>query len=429
MKRLAALALTVMLLFSLTAQAESDLGVLLTNALYRIVLRTPEGDTTLGSAVLFADQKILLTAESCCVKGDLVAIGEDGEHNILAWERAGDSGAALMEMVTPSSAIPLKLANYDAQSLPFVFGTNNYGDIGSSPLYQALFTVYRGVEALVFCGEDGLMPGAFVADEKGGVIGLVVAQQAEGIGMYVALDPDALYQVLTAENDDSTFCPATLTWEDGCLHIAWTDEAREGGQYAITISGDSNYYYTIYKEAGDARTGMAILPAGHTYYVQVQWVAEGAEVLEPSWNDMNTYTAAMQPLTAYNFQQECYLTFAAPGQEGAITLPRSEVNSALFSDAGMEPYFQIRNTYDVAEEIQHPAAVELIAPDGQFFFLDFTYVFDPAYAADDSFVISMTEIFDVCKDFSGGEMKSGKYVIRYFIGGDLAGEYTFNLEE
>ena len=78
MKRLAALVLTVMLLFSLTAQAESDLGVLLTNALYRIVLRTPEGDTTLGSAVLFADQKILLTAESCCVKGDLVAIGEDG---------------------------------------------------------------------------------------------------------------------------------------------------------------------------------------------------------------------------------------------------------------------------------------------------------------------------------------------------------------
>lgn len=430
MKRLAAFALAAMLIFSLTARAESDLGVLLNNAMYRIVLRTADGDTTLGSAVLFADKKILLTAESCCADGDLLAIGADGEHEILAWEKADDSGVALMEMITPSAGTPLKLANYDARSLTFIFGANAGGIVGSVPLYQALYTVYRGQEALVFRGEEGLLPGAFVADEKGGVIGLVVAQQMEGIGMYIALDPDALYNVLTAEPDASAFCPVTLEWEGGLLNIAWTDEARQGGYYALTISGDSNHFYTVYKEESGARSASAILPPGHTYYIQVQWVADGEDLTEPAWDAMTTISLHTQPLTAYGFRQECYLAFGGPDQEGAITLPRTErITSAMFAEDAQVPYFQIRNTYDVDEEVRLPATVELAAPDGQFFFRDLTYVFDPAYETDDSFTLSMTELFDVCADFSGGALPLGDYVIRYHIGGDLAGEYPFTLEE
>jgi hypothetical protein len=133
---------------------------------------------------------------------------------------------------------------------------------------------------------------------------------------------------------------------------------------------------------------------------------------------------------SYGFRQECYLTFHTPDQAGAITLPRAEKNTtAMFADSNLEPYFQIRNTYDVKEEIRLPATVELVAPDGQFFFLDLTYVFDPAYETDDSFVLSMAELFDVCADFSGGALQPGEYVIRYHIGGDLAGEYPFTLEE
>lgn len=430
MKRLAAFVLAAMLLFSLTAQAESDLGLRLNNALYSIVLRTADGDTTLGSAVLFADQTILLTAESCCAEGDLVAIGADGEHKILAWEKADDTGIALMEMVTSSAGTPLKLAGYDAQSLPAILGASAQGQIGSVPLYQALHTLYRGQEALIFRGEEGLLPGAFVADEKGALIGLVVAQQAEGIGMYIALDPDALYNALTAEPDASVFCPVTLEWTDGYLNISWTDVKRQDGYYAITISGDSNHFYTVYKEESEARSAAAILPAGHTYYIQVQWVADGAEMVEPVWSAMTPYTLTTQPLLSYGFRQECYLTFHTPDQAGAITLPRAEkITTAMFADKTLEPYFQIRNTYDVKEEIRLPATVELVAPDGQFFFLDLTYVFDPAYETDDSFVLSMAELFDVCADFSGGALQPGDYVIRYHIGGDLAGEYPFTLEE
>lgn len=429
-KRLTALLLAALLIFAACAQAESDLGMLLTNALYHIVLRTDEGDTTLGSGVLFADQQILLTAESCCVQGEIVAIGTDGEHKILAWEKAEDTGVALMEMVTPSAGTPLVLAALDAQSLPFIFGVSPEGEVGVVQLYQALHTMYRGREALIFRGDEGLLPGAFVADEKGGVIGLVVAQQAEGVGMYVALDPDTIYNALTTQPDAGGFCPSNLKWDEGFLHVSWTDETRQDGEYAITFSGEGNHYYTVYTEKSDARAVDAILPPGHTFHVQVQWVAEGEQMVEPVWSAMTPCSLTTQPLTSYGFWQDCYLTFAAPGQEGAIVLPPVEkITRAMLADGNMTPYFQIRNTYDVDEQISRPATVELVAPDGQFYFLDLTYIFDPAFETDDSFVLPIAELFDVCADFSGGEVQPGDYVIRYFIGGEAAGEYPFTLEE
>ena len=44
-------------------------------------------------------------------------------------------------------------------------------------------------------------------------------------------------------------------------------------------------------------------------------------------------------------------------------------------------------------------------------------------------MLPIEELFDVCADFSGGEVQPGDYVIRYFIGGEAAGEYPFTLEE
>ena len=101
----------------------------------------------------------------------------------------------------------------------------------------------------------------------------------------------------------------------------------------------------------------------------------------------------------------------------------------MLADGNMAPYFQIRTTSDVDEQISRPATVELVAPDGQFYFLDLTYIFDPAFEMDDSFVLPIAELFDVCADFSGGEVQPGDYVSRSFIGGETAGEYPFTLEE
>lgn len=428
MKRLMSLLLALLLMLSVSAYAESGVGEKISNALYRIVLRTEDGEMTLGSAVLFLEKNILLTAESCCVAGDLYAVGKDGEHQILAWEKASNSGVALMEMLTASSAEPLTFAQHDTETLPLIFGVTGSGEIGSVPLTQALKTVYRGQDAVVFVGGEGMYPGSVAIDVEGGIMGLVIAQQAEGQGMYIALDPDGLYSAMMDSTGVDQFLPATLSWEEGMLHVHWEDEERTGGTYAISLTGDDNVYYTVYGEEATDRSSKMIVPSGHTYYVQVQWVEDGQEAIEPVWGAMTDFTVPQTLFTDYSFQQKCALACKIAGQN--TPQPVGDTLSAAMIAAEAENlYLQINCSYDILETLELPLAVELIAPDGQFYFITMGYIFDPAYERDDVIFLSVEDLFTECANFSGGALSAGKYTLRYDVNGQLGGECSFTVTE
>ncbi len=426
-KRILSLLLTLaLLLCSLPVRAENDVYDLIDNALYRLILRTEEGDVILGSGVLFLDKSVILTAESCCAEGRLYAVGRDGEHAVQAMEKAGDSGAVLLELATPSAATPLALANYDAETLSWVFGMDALGNTGSVPLYQVLYGMYRGQNALVLSSEEGLLPGAFAVDEKGAVVALVVAQQTEGLGMYTALDPDALYSALTGSSEAESFLPLQVDWHEGFLTLTWSDTKRTSGLYIITISGDDNSYYTTYEGECSERKLQLAVPPGHTYYFQVQWAESADAALPPVWNAMTTYTVPETAFTLYGFTQECYLASAPAGQEVTEVLPES--GFVPLADASAARYLQIINRYDVAGEIEYPMSLELIAPDGQFYFEEHLYLFAPEYEADDCFALPLDELLAVCAEFSGGILQKGEYRVRYSIAGKLAGECVFTVE-
>lgn len=431
MKRILSLFLCLLMLCAGAACAEGDPYALLQNALYRIVLRTETEDITLGSGVLFMNQYVLLTAESCCREGELFAIGEDGEHAIASSYLAGASGAAMLEMATASTGTPLSLANYDAESLPFIFGCDAKGKLGGLPMYQVLYAKYRGQNALTLSGEEGLLPGGLMADAKGNIVGLIVAQQMEGYGMYTALEPDSLYLALTGDQAASVYLPMEPTWEGGLLTLTWTDDVqREGGFYNLTISAGENMYYTTYEVQADQRSLQLAVPPGNTYYTQVQWVDDGAQPQELFWAVMTTYTLPGLPFQQYGFQQKCYLAFAPGGQVPTDVLPEpSVVTAALLADETQLPYLQVLNTYDVSEEITLPMTVSLTAPDGQIYFEEMSYIFSPEYELDDHFAVSVDALFTTCREFSlGGTLSAGEYTLRYSIGDRVAGEYTFLLE-
>lgn len=428
LKRITGVLLAVLLFLALPARAEKDLNELITGALYKIVLRTEEGDTTLGSAVLFMEQNLLLTAESCCAEGDLYAIGKDGEHAVKAWEKLGDAGLAAMELAVPSSAQPMTLADYNTEPLPYIFGANEAGIVGSVPMYQARLTMYREEKMLIFRGEEGLLPGAFVADMSGNIVGMVLAQQMEGVGMYVALDPGGIYSAVAGQ--DSAFLDITMSMDGGMLKIAWKDEKRTGGEYVITAAGGENNYYTTYSEEVGKNSCEILLPPGHTYDVQVQWVAEGAQPLPPDWSAMKQYTIARRNFVGYGFRQECYLTSGAAGLEGNVGLDKTEgFYTGMLTDPEKELYLQFLLSYDVEEQVEMPMSIELIAPDGQFFFRNMVYTFDDAYEKDDRFALSVKRLFDSCAQFSGGAAAPGEYTLRTSIGGMITGETTFTLQE
>lgn len=429
MKRILSLALCLLMLGTAMSHAESDPYTLLKDALYRIVLRTEEGDTTLGSGVVFMQDNILLTAAGCCREGDLFAIGEDGEHRVVLCAPAGETGAALVELATSSAATPLALANYDKKSLPYIFGCDAKGNMGAAPLYQVLFAMYRGQNALTLSGEEGVLPGGIMADEQGNIIGLVVSQQMEGLGMYTALEPDSLYLALSGGGDASAFLPLEVTWDEGLLTLTWTDETRTDGAYLLTLTTEENRYYTSYELLPGEREALLAVSPGHTYYMQLQWVDVGSEAQDMLWSAMTAYTVPETAFTQYGFQQSCYLASAPAGQEVTEALAElSPVTTTALTDEGSDLYLQVFNTYDVDGEITLPMTVALTAPDGQLYFEEMSYIFSPEYETDDVFAVPVDDLFAACRSFSGyGTMPEGEYTLCYTIGGWVAGEYTFTV--
>ena len=424
-KRILSLLLIFALLCVPAAHAQ-DVYDLINDALYRIVLRTETGDQVLGSGVLFMADTVVLTAEGCCAEGNLYVLGADGEHAVNTVEYAGNSGAALLHLATPSAAEPLMLSNYEYTSLPYLFGTNGQAGLGAMNLYQMRYGMYRGQETLVLSSEEGFLPGAVVVDEQGAVVSLVVGHQAEGAGEYTALSPDNLYSALT----ENPFLPIEITWAYGQMVITWTDEVRTKGGYIISVIGDMNNYYTTYEANYDANSIALSVPPGHSYWVQVHYATSGQEEQAIDWARMMPYTIPSLPLTLYDFTEECSLVSGDADITPVEELPAVTITTpAALLAQNKAQYLQTINSYIVPQEIEAFGSVELIAPDGQFFFYEgLGYVLLPGDGATELDWLDVTDLFRSSARFSGGELLKGEYRLRHFVGGYLAGECVFTVE-
>ena len=426
-KRILSFAVVLILLLPCVSAKAEDVFARLDKALYRIVLRTEVGDVLLGSGVLFHDQSVLLTAEGCTREGQLYAIGGDGEHAIRAVEKAGNSGAALMEMAKPSNAQPLTLSDFTTGTMPWIVGVTQQGEVGSLPMYAVRAAVVCNQDALVVLSEEGMMPGAVALDEKGKIVAMTIGQRGEGMGMYAALDADNIYYALFPD-EDTPFVKTELSWRGGSLTVSWTDVQRKNGKYVITLSGGDNTYYTTFEADPATRSMQFAVPPGHSYDVQVQWVPAGKTEQDVDWYYMQTLFLPELPFRQFEYTQTCYFASAPAGAEVNDILPdQGELTLAALAD-GREHYLQVISRYAVTEEFDAPMAVELIAPDGQFYFEEHIFTFAPEWEEDDCFALPLDGLLTTCQEFSGGVLKKGEYRVRYSLGGYVAGEYTFTLE-
>lgn len=426
LKRILMLLMTLLLL-ALPAGAE-DLYDQIDAALYQIVLRTDAGDKLLGSGVLFVDASAILTAEGCCKEGALYAVGLDGEYAVESVTPVG-SGAALLTLASPASVPPLTLAPAEAQSLPFIFGTNADGERGTMPLYKARADMRDGLYSLLFASEEGLLPGAFLTDEQGRVTAVITNQQMEGLGSYAGLGADTLGLLLsTEEKADTGFLDCTFAWEDGELTISWTDKAHAEGVYVITLVTEENQYYTTYVADITERSLTITPPPGHTYAIQVERAASEAEALEPDWDVLRDYTLPLLPFPAYNMQAECTLLSVPAGSEDFDTENAlTTFTTAALHDPQREIYLLVDCSYMIPTVHTADLTLELCAPDGQFFFDEQSITLDPADAAADSLLFSLDAVLDSCVEFSGGALQAGQHTLRFFLDGCVGGEYTFTV--
>lgn len=429
LKRILMLIMTLMLLLTLPANAE-ELYDQIDAALYQLVLRSDKGDKPLGSSVLFLEPSTLLTAEGCCAEGKLYAIGADGEYAVESAVSLG-SGASLLTLAAPAAATPLTLASGDSQSLPYIFGTNAEGTRGTMPLYKARVGMRDGLYTLLLSSEEGMLPGAFLTDEQGCITALITNQQMEGRGSYAALGVDALRQLLSTEKEaDKGFLDCALSWEDGELAISWADKMHTEGVYVVTLTAAENQYYTTYEADITERSLTITPPPGHTYGIQVQQAASEAEAMEPDWDTLRDYTLPLLPFSAYGMQAECAILSIPAGSETIDDESKlTAFTAANLTDPAREIYLRADCSYTIPALHTANLTLELIAPDGQFFFDEQLIDLDPADAAADSLYFSLDTVLDSCVEFSGGALQAGQHTLRFFLDGCIGGEYTFTVAE
>lgn len=426
------LLLALLMIFVLPVQASSAFGSA-TDALCTIYLRRDAGDTLLGTGVAFIRNDTILTVEGCIREGELVVLSSGGEHRVTS-VRAEESGAALLTIDPPVDAAPVSLADYSMQAVPYVLSASADGQRAAEPLYQVLMTRYRGTDALLLSSEDGLLPGAIVLDEAGALVCITAARNGEGVGMYTALDISSLYG-LSIELDDisdteAAYVKASISWQDGVLDISWPDANHTEGVYFITVGGRENRYYSSYT-AGAIRTGISILlPLGHSYDVQVQWTPDKTQPLPINWYIMQEISLPEDAYTDHGFTCRSYVSALPAGSAIPDGLfPETEFLSVdMVTGGAYDLYFQSIAEYQVDEQIPLPMTAELIAPDGQFYYLDLEFVFDPALQGADVFYLPLGDLFAECLQFTeGNALAPGEYRLRYAIAGKTADEYVFTL--
>lgn len=427
MKRILSLLTALLLLMSMTALGEEQVYDLIENALYRIVLRTEAGDQTLGTGVLFSDKQLLLTSAACVQEGEIIAIGPEGECAVSAVQVLDQSGAAMMELSAPASGTPLHLAADNAAGMAALFGTAADGEFLVAPLNQVRATIFRGQSALLLNSSEGLLPGSFLTDEHGNLIGLCIAQQAEGQGSYIALDANGLYRAISRLQYADAFLPAQAAWQDGELTISWEDEPRGSGLYLITISADDNQYYTYFEASHDERSVSLTVPPQHRYDYQVQWAESADSALEPMWASMTEIFVPGAAFQQYGYDQVCDFVTRTDAHSSLTEVAKPDLE--VITSRGLLRYLRVRSTYDVQEKTELPMTIELLCPDGQFYFESAVHVFSPSKAKDDAFLLPLDALLADCAEFSGGQLKHGEYLLRYAIAGGTAGEYAFTLSD
>ncbi len=401
-------------------------------AVYAVVLRENGADTVLGTGVIYLQSDLLLTAEACAVEGELRVQGDGGEYAVAERIPVANSGAVLLRLEKATPAMPVELASYNVAAMSVCYTADAAGHIVPAEVYEAIYSHYRGLEALLLSGEEGILPGAVWLDGRGGLVGMTLTQQGEGQGLYTAFETGLLYGYTLQDirTNNAAYLPVKTEWADGVLTVSWEDGKRSGGLYLLSVSAAENLYYTTYSARGSERRIEVALPAGRAYDVQVQWARTERTALPPSWLHMKRVNLTGTAFHDYDYQQECYVAIEKKGRHGQSVHAREDFISADMLGEGNTCCLQLLTSYDVAEEVELPLVIELIAPDGQCYFTVTDFLFSPKTEAEDHFCVDISELWADCAAFSeGGVLAAGEYALRYYIAGGLAGETVFPVHE
>lgn len=438
MKRIVTLLLALCLLLTLVPAAAEEVP----ENLYRIVLRTENGDETLGSAVLYRSDVTLLTAAGCWAEGDLFAIGADGEHAILRCDAVPGTQLLCMEMATPSTAEPIAVTTADYLLDYMLYGVNARGEFVRMQVRNSRITRVDGrTEALLYA-DEGLLPGAIMLGDDYGLACVTVYQAAEGVGVYATV-ADVTLSNLSARPADGPWLLTGVTagYEAGLVTVDWANAPvpQEGAVITVYVTSTNNTYLSsVVPEAGVTSITFPAAPGTE----MIAWVvvsdseeaAQQAQLFPESADEAAIVQVPQaEPITLNSLRNvRMGVTPGEPGMDGVATdfLPQEPLTREALSDRSRPIYFMTEDVYTCdAEDDEHTLMVTLCTPEGYTLYYFSGYVFMPEYAASDLWVSDVSEVFADYERFCAGEpWPAGEYTILYTIDGAEVNRLTFTLD-
>lgn len=438
MKRLCALLMALLLLTG-AAAAEAPAAQAPAGTLMKLVSRTDEGDTVVGSGVLFGKSDRLLTSYgSVLAEGELIAVAAEGsEYPVEAATELFGSDALLLHLSEAVAAEPAGTATAADSGELMLQGWRRDGSFSQALVETVTPTAYRELMAGLLSAEPGFLPGSAVLDAQGNLVYLVISTFIEGDGQYVIFDSEML-AYMAAQVEAGSEQPHWLdvklsSTEKGLTVVDWAHCDVQDKQVMVFFEDTGNVFTTrLTVQAGESSTALHLVP-GRSYYIYAQaYETEPVFTQRPPVYEQAPFTVPVGTADLHGFKAAGFLTVAAADTDLASTelLEKNEDFSLqTMTDENNLIIVQAQDTYQVTEADELPSVTMLYAPDGQVFLEFSMYSFLPEIQTGDIYRMDVTALFRSAAKFApDGQLQPGEYTVAYAIGGQVVWQQTITIE-
>ena len=407
--------------------------------LMTVMLSNGETRTPAGSAVPLSGMALVASSTVLPKEGETLEI-TDGIHtwvpDRVMTDRTGMLAVLFMDSPEPALPAFCSLAPMDRRitaSECSVITSDPQGAQTALRIQHGTHLVWQDYPCMLAGLSGEAAPGSPVMTDDGELVGLILAQYAEGNNRYMMLTADGLVQMLAEIIQQTELAGVeapeglAITTEANRATIDWSEAEfpkQEGQNAYVVISDTENTYLTYFPaDTGLTQVRMLLTP-GRTYVVGFVISPDAPDRLPEKYAVISLPEA--MPLTENGFRPIlCALTADPADAVAAGKTP--EVLERITEEQlrSGDLYFYSASTYQVAEEQQETLLVTLTAPDGNNYRYESGWIYGPEYQENDVWYFSLKE--GGLLDSLEGNLK-GQYRMAFYVGGALADSFTFEVE-
>ena len=331
-------------------------------------------------------------------------------------------------------------------SVPASACTVRFGDSLGSRINRGVLAAenitWQGDRFMLLTLTDPAPAGSPVLTSDGRLAGIVTAEWAQGENRVLALPVEGMAEDMSEVAGLLRELPQwgaapqglTVTADKNLVTVNWKDmtlpEVPEGSEVYMVLVDTGNDYLTSFPVKDVENSEVSLLLTPGRFYIIGPAVSQGRPDFVPE-SYASVFLPRAEKLTEYHFRPVVTAIAELPGsipKEGAVPVPvaNEDVTEELLRSG--RAYFYSHSTYQVTEEIDNKSLlVTLTDPNGNNFRYESGWLYSPEYMQEDIWYLSLKETGLIATLDENG-YPAGVYKVAFYVDGDLADEFTFELK-